>query len=432
MKRTFTEFTVPNLQRFKEKLLYWAGSNEIFFALDSNAHKDAHSNFENAFAFGVADFLECERTQGAFEKLKIFQESQKDFLFGFLSYDLKNDTEDLDSKNEDFICLPKLFFFRPPKLIFIKNDKLIFQYLKKYELEVTKDFQSIQNYKIPAKPTAQPIHLKSKISQKQYLEKIHAIKKHLQKGDFYEMNFCFEFYEKGKKIEPLQTFLQLNTIAAMPFAAMVKFKDSYILCASPERFLKKEKQKIISQPIKGTSKRAADTKQDTFLKKTLLESEKERAENTMIVDLVRNDLSKIARKASVKVTEFCKIYSFKQVHQMISTVTCEANQPAVKVLKNTFPMGSMTGAPKLAAMQRIEALENTQRGVYSGSIGYFTPWGDFDFNVVIRSILYNAATRYISHMVGSAITINSDPQKEYEECLVKASTVQSLLSTLEK
>lgn len=166
-----------------------------------------------------------------------------------------------------------------------------------------------------------------------------------------------------------------------------------------------------------------------MLKNDLAKDEKERSENIMIVDLVRNDLSKTAVKGSVKVEELCKVYSFDQVHQMISTVTSqiEENTHPIDVIKSTFPMGSMTGAPKISAMKIIENLEETKRGLYSGAVGYITPRGDFDFNVVIRSILYNHTQKYISFSVGSAITSKSDPLKEYEECLVKAKAMHEVL-----
>ncbi|MGB2088637.1 MAG: chorismate-binding protein, partial [Psychroflexus salarius] len=155
---------------------------------------------------------------------------------------------------------------------------------------------------------------------------------------------------------------------------------------------------------------------------------KELAENIMIVDLVRNDLSKLATKASVKVDELCRIYTFEQVHQMISTISCELkpNIDFTSILEATFPMGSMTGAPKIEAMKLAEAYETTKRGLYSGSIGYITPNGDFDFNVVIRSLLYNAKRAYLSYMVGSAITDQSIPENEYQECLLKGKALQEI------
>ena len=202
-----------------------------------------------------------------------------------------------------------------------------------------------------------------------------------------------------------------------------------MLSASPERYLKKVGEKVISQPIKGTAKRSFDIEQDAFLKKELKNSAKERSENIMIVDLVRNDLSHTATKGSVVVEELCQVYTFKQVHQMISTIISkvDATVSPVEIIKTTFPMGSMTGAPKVSAMKIIEELEVTKRGLYSGAVGYFTPTGDFDFNVVIRSILYDAKKQYLSFSVGSAITAQSIPENEYEECLLKAKAMFEVL-----
>ncbi len=155
-----------------------------------------------------------------------------------------------------------------------------------------------------------------------------------------------------------------------------------------------------------------------------------RSENIMIVDLVRNDLSRTAVKGSVKVEELCQVYSFRQVHQLVSTVVSEVEKTTspVDILKETFPMGSMTGAPKISAMKIIEEEEETKRGLYSGAVGYFSPTGDFDFNVVIRSILYNKENKYVSFSVGGAITSKSTPEKEYEECLLKAKAMKHVLT----
>ncbi|MFY7988966.1 MAG: chorismate-binding protein, partial [Flavobacterium sp.] len=194
-------------------------------------------------------------------------------------------------------------------------------------------------------------------------------------------------------------------------------------------YLRKEGLKVISQPIKGTARRSLDVKQDEQLKSDLAQNEKERSENIMIVDLVRNDLSHTATKGSVQVEELCQIYTFKQVHQMISTIVSEVENTTspIEILRTTFPMGSMTGAPKISAMQIIEALEETKRGLYSGTVGYFTPTGDFDFNVVIRSILYNSQNKYLSFSVGSAVTAQAIPEMEYEECLLKAKAMFEVL-----
>ena len=201
------------------------------------------------------------------------------------------------------------------------------------------------------------------------------------------------------------------------------------MCASPERFLKKIKNTILSQPIKGTSKRGNNIKEDEEEKKALQLNEKERSENTMIVDLVRNDLSKICTEGSVMVKEYLKIYSFPQVHQMISTISgnLRENISFSEILSATFPMGSMTGAPKKRVMELIEQYEKTKRGLFSGTVGYINPGGDFDFNVVIRSILYNEENNYLSIQAGSAITFKSDPHKEYEECNIKIEAMRQAL-----
>jgi para-aminobenzoate synthetase component 1 len=227
----------------------------------------------------------------------------------------------------------------------------------------------------------------------------------------------------------LELFEKLNTISKSPLAVFLKNDSQYLFSASPERYLKKVADKIISQPIKGTAKRFLDPIEDERAKNQLALDPKERAENIMITDLVRNDLSRTAQKGSVKVEELCAVYSFEQVHQMITTITSNLDiQYSVnEVIKSTFPMGSMTGTPKISAMKIIEELEETKRGLYSGAVGYFTPSGDFDFNVVIRSILYNQENKYVSFSVGSAITSQSVPENEYEECLLKAKAMHEVL-----
>ena len=243
------------------------------------------------------------------------------------------------------------------------------------------------------------------------------------------MNFCQEFYAENAEINPVAVFQKLNEISKAPFTSFFKNEANYLMCASPERFLKRQNNTLISQPIKGTRKRIQDKKQDNLLKQQLFFDEKERSENVMIVDLVRNDFSKIAIKNSVDVEELFGIYSFEQVHQMISTITCniEQNLSFSEIIKAVFPMGSMTGAPKIAAMELIEQYEPTKRGLFSGAVGYITPKGNFDFNVVIRSILYNSTNNYISIQAGSAITIDCDAEKEYEECLLKAKAMLEAL-----
>ena len=224
-------------------------------------------------------------------------------------------------------------------------------------------------------------------------------------------------------------FLQLSQHSPAPFSSFFRLNEHFILCASPERFLQKKGNKILSQPIKGTIKRGETIEEDQLLKQTLRNNLKEQSENVMIVDLVRNDLSHIAKDGSVKVDELFGIYTFPQVHQMISSISCEIKESidAIDVIKACFPMGSMTGAPKVKAMELIDLYESSKRGVYSGSIGYFSPNGDFDFNVVIRSILYNDNKQKLSFSVGSAITHHSVPEEEYQETLIKAKAIFEVL-----
>jgi len=267
------------------------------------------------------------------------------------------------------------------------------------------------------------------ISKIDYFHKLHKILEHIHRGDIYEVNFCQEYYVENRIIDPLNVYKRLNDISSPPFATFLKINNQFLLSASPERFVKKQGNQIISQPIKGTARRLPDKAEDKKMANSLRQDPKERAENIMIVDLVRNDLSKTALKGSVNVEELCEVYSFKQVHQLISTLvaTIDKQTNAIDVLKSLFPMGSMTGAPKISAMKIIEEQEETRRSLYSGAVGYFTPDNDFDFNVVIRSILYNQNNRYVSFSVGGAITSQSIIENEYEECLLKAKAMKNAL-----
>ena len=389
--------------------------------------------FDFLLAVGVIGEIEAEAGNG-FEELKKFYESKKDWLFGYLSYDVKNEIENLSSNNFDGLNFPVLHFFQPEYVFIFKNEMLEVHYPYGYSENRVKDFldrlchakyENLQQEIIQLS-----LNIKSRITKKAYLKSVSDIKNHIKKGDVYEMNFCQEFYAENAIIDPFQVYLKLNRVSPMPFSCFYRNKDKYLMCASPERFLKKEGSKIISQPIKGTIKRGATPKEDEVLKNELLNDPKERSENVMIVDIVRNDLSRTAKKGSVKVDELFGIYSFPQVHQMISTVSSELREDInfIDAIKYAFPMGSMTGAPKIKAMELIEKYETTKRGLYSGAAGYITPGGDFDLNVVIRSILYNETEKYLSFTVGSAITHHSIAESEYEECLLKAKAMFEVLT----
>lgn len=430
MQRTTATFSIENTRIFSEKLLVWAQQFETLVWLDSNEHQQKYSAFDGILAVDEFTSIKTD-AYTAFEKLKEYQTTTNDYIFGYLSYDVKNDTELLSSKNFDGLGFSDLFFFQPQKIIFIKGNSVEFQYLKMVDSEINNDFNHIvSTQNSPEKKHKKsPVKLTPRISKETYLEKVTQALQHIHRGDIYEMNLCQEFYAENTYIQPLAVYQHLNIISKAPFATFLKIDQHYLLGASPERYLKKEGSKIVSQPIKGTAKRATNADEDSQRAFALLNDKKEQSENVMIVDLVRNDLSKNAKKGSVRVEELCNVYTFEQVHQLISTIVSEVpeNTNPIDILKNTFPMGSMTGAPKIAAMNLIETLEDSKRGVYSGTVGYLTPNGDFDFNVVIRSILYNQENQYLSYTVGSAITSKSFPEKEYEECMLKAAAMKLVL-----
>ena len=430
--RTEQQYNISDITTFKTQLFAWAQQFETVVWLDSNNYKQNYSSFDAVLA--VEEFTSIKTDyHNAFDKLKEYQSYTKDYVFGYLSYDIKNDTENLTSNNFDGLHFPDLFFFQPQKLVFIKGDTITFKYLRMVDDELEEDFEEIIAVNPDLQTTkevSKDVKIKLRIHKDEYHNKVSQVLQHIYRGDIYEANFCQEFYAENTLINPYKTYLDLNRISEPPFASFFKNDDHYLLSASPERYIKKEGQKIVSQPIKGTAKRYINPIEDEKIAFDLARDEKERSENIMIVDLVRNDLSKTAIKGSVAVEELCKVYSFKQVHQLISTVSSQISTTThpVDVIKDTFPMGSMTGAPKVSAMQIMEKLETTKRGLYSGTVGYFTPTGDFDFNVVIRSILYNEAERYVSFSVGGAITAKSTPEKEYEECLLKAKAMKQVLT----
>ena len=429
--RTQKLIEIKNISYFKQQLLLWSQQFDDVVWLDSNAYHQNHETFDAILA---VDAFTCIKTDvcDAFERLKEYQTITKDWIFGYLTYDLKNDLEPLTSTNFDGLEFPEMYFFQPKRLFFIKETSVEIQYLNMIDDALETDLSTIQHYKILQEPSIKKnddIKIKLRIHKEAYFEKVNTMLEHIHRGDIYEANFCQEFYAEDTIINPLETYQKLNSISKTPFATFFKSFDTYLLSASPERYLKKKGTTIVSQPIKGTAKRSSNKNEDEQLKINLQNDQKEQSENIMIVDLVRNDLSKTAIKGSVNVEELCKVYSFPQVHQLVSTITSkiDKNTHPVDVIASTFPMGSMTGAPKISAMKIIEALEETKRGLYSGAVGYFSPQGDFDFNVIIRSILYNASTHYVSYSVGGAITAKSDPQKEYEECLLKAKAMREVL-----
>lgn len=413
---------------FLVKTLCFSKNHDIFSIFTSNdfyknkdlSQKPYYHDFDLLAGFGAFRFLKTKAGR-AFENLKLFHSDVNDWLFGYFAYDLKNEVEKLSSENTDHIGLPDLYFFQPEIIITLKGNELFIKSNSPYKTP-DKIFEEIlKSEKIPVSNKDFDGELKTRFNREKYIEVVEKLRQHIIEGDVYEINFCQEFFAENAEIDPPVLFKKLTEISPNPFACFLKIEDRFVISSSMERFLKKKGQKLISQPIKGTIKKSANAEEDFELQNQLFNDEKERAENVMIVDLVRNDLARSAKVGSVKVEELFGIYPFTQVHQMISTVVAELKEDLnwADAIKNTFPMGSMTGAPKVMAMELIEKYERTKRGIYSGAVGYITPSGDFDFNVIIRTFIYNSISKYLSLQVGSAITFDSIPEKEYEECLVK-------------
>ncbi|RYE50082.1 MAG: aminodeoxychorismate synthase component I [Sphingobacteriales bacterium] len=406
---------------FKQKALQWAATFAVSAYLDSNSYSDKHKKYDLILAVGSRAQISLRSGQ-AFDGLKLFYDDHKSWIFGLLAYELKNEIEHLNSRNTDNLLFPELFFFVPQHLIVIKNN----------DIEVVlgdKNIVDLINHTTLREQRSSKVNIQSRISKESYLDTVEKLRQHIIRGDIYEVNFCQEFFAEHAMINPLAVYRKLNQISPTPFSGFFKINDQYILSASPERFLCKRGNKLISQPIKGTAKRSPDPEEDQLIKTRLHQDAKEQAENVMIVDLVRNDLTRSAMKGSVQVDELFGIYGFAQVYQMVSTVSCQIDPQLhiVDAIRNTFPMGSMTGAPKIKAMELIEKYEASRRGAYSGAFGYINPEGDFDFNVIIRTICYDASKQYLSFQVGGAITFASNAHDEYEECLLKASAIMQTL-----
>lgn len=435
MKRRFTSFSLPEPSKDLSPFLRWATAHyhHVTFLTSGNHTLDPWSEYDAILATGVYQQICPDANQDAFEILKTFSDQHSDWIFGFLSYDLKNQLENLTSDNVDHIKMPLMHFY-VPEIVFLFKGTTVEVGLKNNETHspsAEEIMQEISGFTPGIKVQPHVESIKHRVSREDYLEIVNRIKEHIQKGDIYEANYCIEFYSENAQINPTESFLSLNKTNPSPYACFYRLEDKYLLSSSPERFLAKRADTLISQPIKGTIRRGQTAKEDQKLKEQLYTDPKERSENVMIVDLVRNDLSHTAEKGSVKVTELCGIYTYPHVHQMISTITCTLRKDIhfVDAIKNAFPMGSMTGAPKIRAMEIMEACESTRRGLYSGAVGYITPARNFDFNVIIRSILYNQTDNFVNFMAGSAITIGSEPESEYRECLLKATSMAQTLQS---
>lgn len=410
-----------SIATIKKFLAGYARRFDMSIILDSNSHIYARGDYlykKYDLIAGFANKSDGSEMMTNLKDLTEIDSSLDHWYLGYITYDIKNSIETLQSKNPDHLKWPELLFFKPSILFLIRNNKLEVNYNNRNF--ILQDFLDEAYSSITILRQVEDFNLKPRMNKEEYLYCAKKIINHIKRGDIYELNYCQEFYN-NLTIDPYGTYLSINQHSPSPFSAFLKIDNHFLLSASPERFLKKETAKIISQPIKGTAPRGDNKRKDDLYQNYLRTSTKERAENIMITDLVRNDLSKLALKNSVTVEELCGIYAFPHIYQMISTISATIKPVTfADIIKATFPMGSMTGAPKIKAMQLIENYETVKRGLYSGSVGYIAPGMDFDFNVVIRSLQYDAKKGYLSYMTGSALTALSDMDKEYEECLLKS------------
>ncbi len=429
--RTFESFDLPDSVVFKQKMLNWLRRFNIFCLLDGCGYPDAYHRYDWIAGAGAHQHVVASATDKPFEDLAALHSSCGGWLLGHLAYDLKNSDTALHSAHPDTIGFSDLHFFEPEILLLANNGVLQIGVLHGHPQDIWQAIMQEPETVAAAVPASiGPFSFR--FSEADYLQKVRALQQHIKDGDCYEINFCREGWWSQTAIDPYVAYDGLTARSPAPFSALYRYEDRYLVSASPERFMQKNGDEVIAQPIKGTIRRDANPQTDLQLKTQLFHSEKDRAENVMIVDLMRNDLAIHAVPGSVQVTELFGIYSFPQVHQMISTIKATLRTEAhwSGLLQHAFPMGSMTGAPKRRVMELVETYEASRRGLYSGSVGYITPAGDFDFNVVIRSLQYDSQQQVLSFQTGGAITFDSDPEGELQESLLKAQALRDVVNGL--
>lgn len=423
------EFAPSDLRAVKDKMLSWASRFSISLFLDSNGYADKYGSYECLLGVGAVHHV-LDDDAKAFATIQQAHDERKDWLFGHLCYDLKNVLEPhLASGHEAMHHWPVMEFFIPEVVCIIERESSVLR-VEALQGDPLVIIREILNEALVTPDALPKVSFTSRFSKEEYKRRIAALKEHIRDGDCYEINFCNEAFAERVTLYAPEVFKTLNEASPAPFAAYYHNSSRHLMCASPERFITKQGNIVRSQPIKGTAPRSTEASEDQKLKDDLRNNEKEQAENIMIVDLVRNDLSRSCELGSIHVDELFGIYSFPRVHQMISTVSgrIRSDTPLTDAIRYAFPMGSMTGAPKHKVMQLIEHYEAARRELFSGSVGYITPDGNFDFNVVIRSLFYNADTQYLSYQTGGAITWGSQPESEWEELRLKAQAMERIFA----
>ena len=358
---------------------------------------------------------------------------------GYLSYDIGNYIEKLPRTAIDDMNVYDLYFgfydhvividhleektYIATPDIDIEKEKLIMERLELKILEADKNGVDSICYE---EKEVEPIKLKSNFTKKEFEKSVQKVKDYIRSGDIYQANLTQRFSGKTT-LSSYELYRDLRRISPAPFGAYLNFDDFNILSNSPERFIKCIDRQIETRPIKGTRPRGRTDEEDLRLQEELINSEKDRAELLMIVDLERNDIGRISKIGSVKVPELFVIEPYANVNHLVSTVvgTLKDGKDAVDVIKATFPGGSITGAPKIRSMEIIDELEPTQRNVYTGSIGYIGFNGDMDLNIAIRTIVKKEDEVYFQ--VGGGMTWGSNPKDEYQETLDKAKSIMRAL-----
>jgi para-aminobenzoate synthetase component 1 len=433
VKKNKQVFLIDNPPLFKVQILHWINQFEVCTFLDNHAYTSPYAAIDCIAAVDPSSYISLEKVDPAVLDAYI-EENKGAWIFAHFNYEYHNITKPNNKVN--LTGFPLAYLYTPAVVIELSGNNVTIQTDAKSPQLIFEQIQAqatTYNFSSPNQlHAAQSAAITAQIPKADYIHNIEKILALIRRGNFYEINYCQAFEVDHLPPNPVNVYTHLTSLSPTPFACFYKNDHHYLLCASPERFLQKKGNQLISQPIKGTIKRNLENDSDDLLQiETLQNSSKDKSENVMVVDLVRNDLSRICKQGSVEVSELFGIYSYPQVHQMISTITgkIDENVSISEILEATFPMGSMTGAPKKSVIETIDLLEPTKRGLYSGTVGYINPTGDFDFNVVIRSIFYNSITGKASYQVGGGITIYSDPEKEYEECLLKASAIKKVLSS---
>lgn len=412
-------------------MLNWTNRFNIFCLLDSQGYQLPHRQVDFILGAG-ANTAQKASVPGALDTLSQYLQQQKgDWCLGHISYDVKNEIEKLSDSRPERIGFPDVYFFCPSILIRSLPGAVEIGCIGQDPEQVFTEILNTDTSAVGNAPDdlAKAVH--QRLSREEYLDRVDALQQHIRRGDCYEINFCQEFYLEDFQTDPTSLYRRMTAASPNPFSALYRVQDAHLVCASPERFIQKTGAALISQPIKGTIQRSSSAGDaDELNRQALASSSKDRAENVMIVDLVRNDFSRICSEGSVQVEELFGIQTFPQVHHLVSTVRgiLRTDVDFAAIIRACFPMGSMTGAPKKRVMELIDRYEVSRRGIFSGAVGYIDSKGDFDFNVVIRSIMYNAQTGYLSYQAGSGITHYSNPQLEYEECLLKASAIKKVLA----